>query len=46
MNKIKDLDKKVRYALDHDEKSRNSDIRLTQVIWWTWLTGLCSMGYI
>lgn len=35
MSKIKDLDKKIRYALDHDEKSRNSDIRLTQVIWWT-----------
>lgn len=35
MAKIKDLDKKVRYCLDKDEQSRNSDIRLTQVIWWT-----------
>ena len=35
MAKIKDLDKKVRYALKNDERSRNSDIRLTQVIWWT-----------
>lgn len=35
MSKIKDLDKKVRYGLKHDEKSRNSDIRLTQFIWWT-----------
>lgn len=35
MSKIKDLDKKVRYCLDKDEASRNSDIRLTQVIWWT-----------
>lgn len=34
--KIKDLDKKVRYCLEIDEKSRNSDIRLTQVLWWTY----------
>lgn len=33
--KIKDLDKKVRYSLEHDEKSRNSDIRLMQMIWYT-----------
>ena len=32
--KIRDLDKKVRYILANDEKSRNSDIRLTQLIWW------------
>lgn len=36
MSKIKDLDKKVRYCLANDEKSRNSDIRLTQFIWWTY----------
>lgn len=36
MSKIKDLDKKVRYCLEKDEASRNSDIRLTQVIWWTY----------
>lgn len=36
MTKIKDLDKKVRYCLKIDEASRNSDIRLTQVIWWTY----------
>jgi hypothetical protein len=34
MSKIKDLDKKVRAVLADDEKSRNSDIRLTQMIWW------------
>ena len=31
---IKDLDRKVRAVLAEDEKSRNSDIRLTQMIWW------------
>ena len=36
MSKIKDLDRKVRYCLSKDEASRNSDIRLTQVIWWTY----------
>lgn len=36
MPRIKDLDKKVRFALQNDEKSRNSDIRLTQYIWWTY----------
>lgn len=36
MTKIKDLDKKVRNILHTDEKSRNSDIRLTQLIWWTY----------
>lgn len=32
--KIKMLDKQVRTVLAEDEKSRNSDVRLTQVIWW------------
>lgn len=31
---IKNLDKKVRAVLKEDEKSRNSDIRLTQMLWW------------
>lgn len=34
MSKIKDLDNKIRAVLKDDEKSRNSDIRLTQMIWW------------
>lgn len=28
------LEKQVRHILSTDEKSRNSDIRLTQMIWW------------
>lgn len=39
MSKIKDLDKKVRATLRDDEKSRNSDIRLTQLIWWNYYQG-------
>lgn len=31
---IKTLEAKVRKVLAEDEKSRNSDIRLTQMIWW------------
>lgn len=34
MTKINDLDIKVREILKLDEKSRNSDIRLMQLIWW------------
>lgn len=34
MSDIKKLDSKVRYCLRNDDKSRNSDIRLTQFIWW------------
>lgn len=34
MSKIKNLDKKVRACLAKDERSRNSDIRLTQVLWY------------
>ena len=30
------LEKQVRHVLEMDEQSRNSDIRLTQVIWWTY----------
>lgn len=28
------LEKQVRHILETDEKSRNSDVRLTQMIWW------------
>lgn len=28
------LDRQVRHTLEVDPKSRNSDIRLTQVLWW------------
>jgi len=28
------LEKQIRHILATDEKSRNSDIRLTQMIWW------------
>lgn len=28
------LERQVRHILSTDEKSRNSDIRLTQMIWW------------
>jgi len=28
------LEKQIRHILSTDEKSRNSDIRLTQVLWW------------
>lgn len=41
--KIKDLDQKVRKVLANDEKSRNSDIRLTQMIWWTYCQHLILM---
>ena len=34
MNKIKTVDAKVRNVLQADVKSRNSDIRLTQMVWW------------
>lgn len=29
------LEKQIRTVLQQDEQSRNSDIRLTQMIWWT-----------
>lgn len=29
-----ELERQVRHILSTDEKSRNSDIRLTQMIWW------------
>ena len=28
------LEKQIRHTLSIDEKSRNSDIRLTQMLWW------------
>lgn len=34
--KIRDLDKKVRAVLKTDERSRDSDVRLTQVVWYTY----------
>lgn len=30
------LEKQIRHILATDEKSRNSDIRLTQMIWWNY----------
>lgn len=36
MARIKDLDTKVRFVLEHYEDTRNSDIRLTQVIWYVY----------
>lgn len=34
MTNIKTLDGKVRATLEADPKSRNDDIRLTQMVWW------------
>lgn len=34
MAKRNELEKKIRAILADDPKSRNSDIRLTQMIWW------------
>lgn len=34
MSRINTLDNRVRTVLADDEPSRNSDIRLTQMIWW------------
>lgn len=34
--KIMTLKFKVKSALETDEQSRNSDIRLTQMVWWTY----------
>lgn len=34
MSRLNTLDHKVRVILQEDEKSRNSDIRLTQMLWW------------
>lgn len=36
MGQIKDLDGKVRFVLEHYPDTRNSDIRLTQVIWYVY----------
>lgn len=30
------LEKQIRHIMATDEKSRNSDIRLTQMIWWNY----------
>ena len=34
MSKRGELEKQIRYVLENDEQSRNSDIRLTQMVWW------------
>lgn len=39
MSRINTLDYKVRAVLASDEKSRNSDIRLTQMVWWKYYRG-------
>lgn len=36
MGQIKDLDGKVRFVLEHYPDTRNSDIRLTHVIWYVY----------
>ena len=35
MSKQESLEKKIRKVLEVDTESRNSDIRLTQMVWWT-----------
>lgn len=37
------LEKQIRAVLAEDEKSRNSDIRLTQLVWWKYHNGSFKM---